>query len=251
MKQIALPVALALALPLALTACIGPFARIAPYAYDKKGDLVEFNYAWSAEVSADPRLRRILKADLERSFSATAAAAEADRAASAAAGRPFHSHQYNRRWTTAGQSPRLLSLDGRLMAFTGGAHPDHAATGLLWDRYARASIKPDRLFVNASSLGTLVRAPSCAMLASERTRRLGDAPASDGMAAPCPTAGVAVIPSDANHNRRFDHIRVVAVNGVAGPNVEGTYDLSVPVTANMLAAIKPLYRSGFEVAQPQ
>ncbi len=235
--------------PLALAACIGPFARSAPYAYDKKGDLVEFNYAWSAEVSANPVLRRRLRADLERSFTASAAAAETDRASAQAAGRPFHGHQYSRRWTTAGQSARLLSLDGRLLASTGGAHPDHSADGLLWDRASRAEIKPDRLFTNGSSLQTLVRVPGCAMLASERTRRLGNVPATGEMANPCPTEGVAVVPSDADHNRRFDHIRLLAPNGSAGAYVEGTYDLSVPVTATMLAAIKPLYRAGFEVAQ--
>jgi hypothetical protein len=241
-------IALSAALTLALTACIGPFART-PYAYDKKGDLVEFNYAWSADVSASPQLRRRLRADLERSFKDTAAAAEADRSATVAAGRAFHGHQYSRRWTTAGRSSRLLSLDGRLVTFTGGAHPNTSADGLLWDRYSRTEIKPDRLFDDAQSIDALVRTPGCAMLSSERARRLGSSPGQ--VAAACPTAGVVMIPSDSDGNRRFDHIRLVAPNGIAGANVEGTYDISVPVTATLLAAIKPLYRPGFEVAQPQ
>ena len=237
--------------PLALAACIGPFARTAPYAYDKKGDLVEFNYAWPAEVTASGPLTRRLRADLERAFKAAEATAMGDRATATEMNRSFYGHKYSRRWTTAGQSPRLLSLDGRLMTFTGGAHPNQSAEGLLWDRNARAEIKPERLFATADKLDALVRVPGCAMLTSERARRLSAVASPGDVFSACPTTGFAVIPSDGNHNRRFDHIRLVAANGVAGAYVEGTYDISVPITATLLAAIKPAYRAGFEVAQPQ
>lgn len=251
MKHILLRASLALA-PLALAACIGPFARTAPYAYDKKGDLVEFNYAWPAEVTANRPLARRLRADLERSFKAAEATAMADRATASAMNRPFHGHQYSRRWTTAGQSGRLLSLDGRLLTFTGGAHPDHSADVLLWDRAARAEVRAASLFTSGNALDMLVRLPGCAILDAERTKRRGAAVGGgDALSACPPLDALALVPSDGDHNHRFDHVRLVAPNGVAGPYVEGTYDISVPITATLLAAIKPVYRAGFEVAQPQ
>ncbi len=166
--------------------------------------------------------------------------------------RPFHGHQYNRRWTTAGQSARLLSLDGRLLTSTGGAHPSHGADGLLWDRRTRAEIKVERLFATNNVLDTVVRASGCAILDSERAKRRG-APlrAGDVFSACPPLSELAVIPSDGDHNRRFDHIRLVAPQGVAGAYAEGSYDIGVPVTAAMLAAMTPAYRASFEVAQSQ
>ena len=225
MKHIFLRAPLALA-PLALAACIGPFARTSPYAYDKKGELVEFNYAWSAEASADRSLGRRLRADLERSFKAAEAAAVADRAQAAAANRPFRAHRYNRRWTTAGQSARLLSLDGRLQSFTGDDRPIEIADALLWDRRTRSEVAPASLFTSNEALDRLVRVPAC-----NRDR--------EG----CPPFFAdKLVLTDNNRNRRFDHVRFA---------VRGSKDIVLPISATLLAAIKPTYRSSFEVAQPQ
>ena len=56
--------------PLALAGCATIFGPKSPFALDRKGELVEFNYAWSAEASAVPTLVRRLNSDLETSFSA-------------------------------------------------------------------------------------------------------------------------------------------------------------------------------------
>ena len=212
--------------PLALAACVGPLARTSPYAYDKKGDLVEFNYAWSAESSASRPLVGRLRADLERSFKAAEAAALADRAQASAAKRPFRAHRYNRRWTTAGQSARLLSLDGRLQSFTGDDRPGERADALLWDRRTHSEVAPASLFTSNEALDKLVRVPAC-----NRDR--------EG----CPPFFAnALVLADNNRNRRFDHVRFAA---------RGSKDIVLPISATLLAAIKPTYRSSFEVAQPQ
>ncbi len=239
-------------LALALTSCAVPFARTSPYAFGNKGDLVEFNYAWSAEATAIPALVLRLRGDLETSWRAAATTAQADRAEALAMKRPFNGHQYSRRWTSAGQSRRLLSLDGRTLVFTGDPPPSHGAEGLLWDRSARAEIKVERLFSASSALQTLVRAPYCAKLDEERAKRRGGAVPSGGAFTSCPRFDkLAIVPTDSNTDRRFDLLRIVAPNGVAGPYAEGSYDVVVPVTAAMRAALKPAYRLSFKVAQPQ
>lgn len=237
--------------PVALAGCATLFGPKSPYALDRKGELVEFNYAWSAEVSAIPALVRRLSSDLETSFSAASTTAQADRAAAQAANRPFNGHQFSRRWTTAGQSARLLSLGGETLIFTGGAHPSHGADALLWDRLTRREIKAARLFKAGDDLEKLVRAPFCVTLQGERARRRG-APVQVGDAfSECPKMSeLALVPSDSNANRRFDRFRIVAPNAVAGAYAEGRYDIAIPVTAALRAAIKPAFRLSFE-PQPQ
>ena len=212
--------------PFALIGCATLFGPTSPFAFDRKGELVEFNYAWSAEATAQRTLARRLNADLERSFKAAEAAALADRAQAAATKRPFRAHRYNRRWTTAGQSARLLSLDGRLQSFTGNDRPSERADALLWDRRTRSEVAPASLFTSNDAPVRLLRVPAC-----NRDR--------DG----CPPFYANnLVMTDNNRNRRFDHVRFA---------VQGSKDTVVPISATLLAAIKPIYRSSFEVAQPQ
>jgi len=238
---------------LGFAGCATLFGPTSPFAVDRKDELIEFNYAWSAEASATPALVRRLRRDLETSWSAASSTAKTDRAAAQAAGRTdFRGHQYNRRWVTAGQSSRLLSLDGQTTIFTGGARPDHGAEALLWDRRTRSEIKVERLFDATADLERLVHAPSCATFEGEHAKRRNTPAASGDVFAGCPKLSeLAIVPADGNGNRRFDRFRLVAPNGVAGAYAEGRYDVAVPVTAALLAALKPAYRSSFEVVQPQ
>jgi hypothetical protein len=221
--------------PLALGACATLFPA-SPFAYDKKGDLVEFNYAWSAEASRTPGLARKLKVDLEREFSIAATAAEVERAAARATGKTYRGSSYSRRWTTAGQSARLLSLDGRLKARDGSGNVVRRADGLLWDRSARAEVAVDRLFDQTGAADTMLRLPGCAKLR---------------IATPTCRRDVAIIPVDSDRNRRFDHVRLIVPSRSTVDASDPGEDLDVAVSATMLAALKPVYRAGFEVAQPQ
>jgi len=48
-------------------------------------------------------------------------------------------------------------------------------------------------------------------------------------------------------NGIIDQISFVASPYVAGPYVEGAYEIALPVTSAIIAALKPEYRSSFEV----
>ena len=70
----------------------------------------------------------------------------------------------------------------------------------------------------------------------------------DGDFALCPKfRELAIAPIDSNGNGRFEEIAFVASPYVAGPYVEGAYEVRVPVTARLIAAIEPAYRTSFEV----
>lgn len=225
--------------PLALAGCATLFGPRAPFAEDRKGDLVEYNYAWSAEASAVPQLVRRLQSDLETLFSAATARAQSDRAAARLANRPFNGHRFNRRWTTAGQSSRLLSLQGETVILAGSTDASRGIAGLLWDRLARREVKAVQLFAG-NGLATRLHAPYCASL----QRSPGSAPA-------CPSLETfVVIPTDSDGDRRFDRFRLAMTQSAFGASGDGRHEQLVPVTSDMRAALRAPYRSSFAV-QPQ
>jgi len=59
-----------------------------------------------------------------------------------------------------------------------------------------------------------------------------------------------VLLADADKNGRFDRIKVVADQYVAGPYAEGPYEISLPITAAMIDRLKPEYRPSFEPKPP-
>jgi len=239
---------------LLLSACGGPFGarpRTNPYKFGDKGDLVDFNYSWSAEASAIPALEKRFRAMLDKAWREELAAALQDRAQAAAAKREYGGHQFVFEWNTAGQSRRLLSLEGLSSTMTGDRHPNHGTGALLWDRRGGTTIAPSALLAAPARLPSLVQAEFCKALDRERAKRRAMAPRG-GQARACPgIANVTLVSSDTNANRRFDSLRLTVDPEVAGSFAEGVYLVVLPVTARFLAALKPAYRSSFELAQPQ
>jgi len=237
-----------------LSACSGPFGKprvTTPYKFGDKGDLVDFNYAWSAEASAIPALEKHFRAQLDKAWREELAAATADRASAAAAKRNYAGHQFSFDWNTAGRARRLLSLEGLSSTLTGDLHPSHGSAALLWDRGRGAIVTPSALLTAPARLSALLHADFCKGLARERAKRRAVTPR-DAVARPCPAIGkVTLVPSDTNANARFDALRLTADHDVAGSYAEGVYLVVLPVTRAFIAALKPVYRSSFEVAQPQ
>jgi len=93
----------------------------------------------------------------------------------------------------------------------------------------------------------LTRSSFCKALDAERLRRR-DGERLEGEFAQCPAfKELAIILVDRKRNHRFDHLLFVASPYVAGPYVEGSYEISLPISSSLIAAMKPDYRSSFEV----
>ena len=59
----------------------------------------------------------------------------------------------------------------------------------------------------------------------------------------CPKfSELALIPAVSKHRGRFDTIHLIAAPYTAGPYAEGDYDIALPVTGRLVAALKPEYR---------
>jgi hypothetical protein len=221
-----------------------------PVNIERNSATLEFSSSWSAEAAAVPALDRRFRAATQKAWVEARATVRAEQKLTREQERPFNQQFYSMDWTTAGQSKRLLSLQSTLGTFTGGAHPNSLYGALLWDRTAGRAVPLSSLFATPSGLMATTRAAYCKALDAERLeRREGEK--LDGPFNACPAyADLAIAPSDADKDGLFDTLDFVASQYTAGPYVEGVYAITLPVTGAVLKALKPAFRTSFEV-QPQ
>jgi hypothetical protein len=213
----------------------------AAFAYDENRDLIEFHYSWSAEMSAVPQLVAKYRAEMGKEKVALKKLAAADNNLTYAISKDI---------TTKGQTHRLLSLLVEFYEFTGGAHGNHGSVGLLWDRQAAKEIKVADLFAAPANMDRLLTQPWCDALNSAREEKRGE-PVGGGMFDECPKLSeISIIPTDKEGNGKFERLELIADPYVAGPYVEGSYEIALPVSGDLIAAIRSDYRGSFEV-QPQ
>jgi hypothetical protein len=223
--------------------CAG-LAGAQPFKTHTKSRLLDFEYSWPSEVGAVPALVRYFTKDMRQERKAMVADA---RQASDAKDSimPFARYSFYRDITTAGQSSRFLSFKIKTYEFTGGAHGSTSSKAFLWDRQLRRPLAFGGMLVNQDAIARLLRSPFCHQLHDERTKRNGQE--MTGVFEDCPKlSDLQILPGTTDHRGKFDVIRLVADQGVAGSNAEGEYDIPVPVTAKFVAAVKPEYRSSFE-----
>ena len=234
------------ALFIALAAFAPSLASAKAVEIKRESKALEFSYSWSAEAADIPSLDARFKAEADKAFKEAMANAKDDQRLAKEQKRDFNGHFLAMKWTTAGQTPRLLSLESDFGSFTGGAHPNSSYGALLWDRQLQAQVPLANLFARPTDLGALTKTTYCKKLDAERLKKR-EGEKLTGEFAKCPDfKELAIAPADTNKNGKFDHLIFTASPYVAGPYVEGEYEISLPVTAKMVAALKPDYRTSFE-----
>lgn len=229
---------------------VAPAAKA--FVAEEKTDLIEFHYAWPAEAAAVPQLAERLHNDMAKVKADLIAGAEEDKAMRERQGAEFHGYMSSTDYETAGQSDRLLSLSVESGAYTGGAHGSYGVSALLWDRAAARQIQFADLFAEPANMERLLTQRWCDALNREREKKRGEPVRGGGMFDECPKLEeIAIIPGDKDKNGRFETLAMVASPYVAGPWVEGAYEVELGVTPDLLAALKGDYRSSFEAAQTQ
>lgn len=222
-----------------------------PFKVEEESDLYNFSYSWSAEAAAVPQLvERFTKAMAEAKAELISGAKE-DRDERAKQGFDYHPHETQVSYETAGQSDRLLSLEGSVYGFTGGAHGSSGSGSLLWDRQLAREVSIQDLLRPGQSWTGAIRHPFCVLLDREREKRREAPVKPDDLFGNCPEyKEVTVLLSDGDKNGRFDRIMVIADQYVAGPYAEGPYEITLPITATMIGRLKPEYASSFEPRPP-
>ncbi|MEO7277299.1 MAG: hypothetical protein ABIW33_04680 [Sphingomicrobium sp.] len=240
-------------LGLGLVALMAGAASAAPFTYAAKTRYADVAFSWSAEAGMVPALVRRFRAQLATAKARTAKCGHEESAIRIRTGGEAIACSSSTKITTSGQTGRLLSLARSDWAFTGGAHGNGGTSALLWDRKRGRRIAFGDLFRSTDGYPPAFRTAYCRALELERAKRRGPdyPPSTIPEFARCPAwAELALIPASARHRGRFDTIHLIAAPYTAGPYVEGEYDIAVPSTRALVAALKPEYRGSF-AAQPQ
>jgi hypothetical protein len=217
---------------------------------DKRGEyLREFAYTWPAAVSAIPQLaarfsseRDLALAEQKEDFEAAMREFADDDCVGCI------NRAYAKEWAVVADLPRFLSLSASTYMFTGGAHPNGTYDALMWDREANKALTAEDLFTSQAELQKVLAPRWCAALRKERTKRLEEDYGEDETF-PCPPIKELVVLPGSASKQAFDRIGLLAAPYVAGSYAEGSYEVTLPVTAAVIAAVKPEYRAYFAAAK--
>ena len=170
---------------------------------------------------------------------AQARAAEAD---AKEMGFPYHPYAEGTEWKVVADTPRFLSLSAAFYTYTGGAHPNHGSSALVWDRETGNGLKPIAMFASLEALSEAVAQDYCTALNRQRAERNGEPIGSGGgMFSQCPEIGELTVLLGSSSGKSFDRIGLIADPYVAGSYAEGTYEVTLPVNAAILAVVRPEY----------
>lgn len=149
------------------------------------------------------------------------------------------------------ETPAWLSLSSTISTYTGGAHGMYWFHTILWDKQAERQREPQELFISKQALAKAIQPEFCRQLDRQRAKKRGEPvkQGSDDPFAKCldPTDYVVILGS--SDGKAFDRIGVLVPPYEAGPYAEGSYEVTLPVTPAILAAVKPGFRSSFAAAR--
>ncbi|HKT86598.1 MAG TPA: DUF4163 domain-containing protein [Novosphingobium sp.] len=215
------------------------------------GDLYEFGYAYPDAAGAIPGLKALLDGKLDQARKSLAAESRDDERDAKKGGFPYRPHSSDTTWKAVTVLPGWLSLSSEVYVYTGGAHGMSAFDSLLWDRKAGTAREPVDLFTSAAALRNPIQRPFCDALDREREKRRGEPVrhGADDMFSDCINPLESTLILGSSNRRTFDRLGILIAPYAAGPYAEGSYEITLPVTAEVLEAVKPEYRSSFSVGR--
>lgn len=204
-----------------------------------------FTYTYPAQVRAIPALSADLDADRAKLRADYDKGQADDRRDRARTGAPFNPWSASYVWKVVTDLPRFLSLSEETNEYTGGAHGNPGFGALVWDRKAGHRIDPKAFFISQAALDAAVRPAFCAQIAAERRAKEADRNGAPQFAA-CPDpSGAGTVILGSSTRVRFDRIGFLIAPYAVGPYAEGDYEVTLPVTPAVLAAVKPEWRGYF------
>jgi hypothetical protein len=215
----------------------------------EQNDLYSFSYSWPAAAGNIPALARQLEGELEKSKQDLVASAQKGKDESDSNGFPYNPNYYSETWKVVANLPRWLSLTGDFSTYTGGAHGNYGRETLVWDKKVARGFPAIAMFSSPKALGDALGDKLCKALDSERAKKRKGTP-KDQIAdefTKCVGVDQATVMVGSSNGRTFNRIGVWFGPYVAGPYVEGAYELSFNVDQAILDAVKPAYRDAFSI----
>ena len=231
-----------------VTATASPTANGARSVEEETDDF-RFEYAYPAEAGNVPELARVLDARLERLRVQLAEQSAQGRADARGNGFPFNKYSMQITWSVVADTPRFLSLSAETSSYTGGAHGNYGFDSMVWDKEGKQVLLPAEFFTSLSALEAVLGESLCQMLDAERAKRRGEEAESmaEGPFGECVALSDTTLLLGSSNGRAFNRLGVMIGPYVAGPYAEGSWEFTLPVTAEVLATVKPEYRDAFAV----
>ena len=206
-----------------------------------------FEYSYPAEAGRIAGLAGLLDNRLDRQRAALAAESEQARREARQEGFPYNKHSYTAEWKVVAELPKWLSLSADVATYTGGAHGNYTVQSVVWDKDNLRLMNAIDLFSSPAALEQAFGDRFCEGLDRERAERRGEPVPEDSeeMFDQCPGIDELEVLVGSSNGRTFNRLTVYAGPYVAGPYAEGAYEVDLPVTQEVLDAVKPEYREAF------
>ena len=213
-------------------------------------DFFEFNYSYPAAAGGIAPLKAWLDADSDRRQTALAKQSRAAAKEAKTENFPFRPWAQGLDWKVVTDLPGWLSLSATVFEDSGGAHPNHGYDALLWDKEAGQKRKAEDLFTSKAALSSAIREPFCALLDKERAKRRGE-PVVRSKEWPndCIDPANSTVILGSSDKAHFNRIGILIGPYEAGSYAEGDYEITLPVDARVLAAVRPEYRAAFAMGK--
>jgi hypothetical protein len=210
-------------------------------------DLYSFTYSWPAAAGDIPALAQRLERQLEKSKRELIADADKGKEEAESNGFPYNPHYFSEEWKVVANLPNWLSLSGEFSTYTGGAHGMYGLESLVWDKKVGRGFPASEMFTSPKALGDALGDKLCKALDAERARKRKGQP--KGQSIPefekCVGVGEATVLVGSSNGKTFNRVGVWFGPSVAGPYVEGAYELNFGIDKAMIETVKPAYREAF------
>ena len=214
-------------------------------AVSEETEVYSFEFSYPAAAAAIPALKQRLDADLEERKATLLAEAQEGKQFAAESGYPYNAYGFSKSYEVVADLPRFLSLSESFGGYSGGAHGYYGSGGLVWDREAGKVMAATDFFTSPTALEAALGERYCGALNRERAKKREGYEGPSGMFEDCVGIDAVTLLPGSSDKQHFDRIGLIADPYVAGPWSEGSYEVTLPVDAALLDAVKPEYRAVF------
>ncbi len=213
----------------------------------EENDDFVFGYSYPQEAGELPGLAAWLDQRLDQQRRTLASESSRGRAQARENGFPFNKYASGTSWEVVADLPGWLSMSAALDSYSGGAHPNYRFDTVVWDKENAAPVEPIAFFTSPEALDTALGARLCEALNAERAERRG-APIEEGST---DTFDACIAPDETNlllgstNGEAFNRIGIQIAPYLAGPYVEGSYEFTFDMDADLLEIVRPEYREDF------
>ena len=216
----------------ATAAVVTPADAAAPMAFESKTRWADVSLTLPAAIRPQTDLHARLYAEEVRRLRQFIEGAQGELTeAGAETGRPKYEKTIN--FTAAAETAKLLSLKRVDFDYSGGAHPNTLAEGLLWDKALKRRIGLTELFVKGADMTVLDQALCSAINTAKRARVPDSATVTlGGKDFSCPrVVDTAFILTGGDTPGQAAGLTFLVGPYQVGPYVEGAYEIALPAAA--------------------